>query len=101
MKLMKHMCSQKLGGFADDFGEVKVDFLFAGEEVVDAVAEGEPGGFDDVEGDADGGPGGVAVAGFDEDAGLGGGAAPGIDDADLVVDEFHFGDGGVKAQQRL
>jgi len=45
-----------------------VDFVFAGEEVVDAVAQGKPGGFDDVVGDADGGPGGVAVAGFDEDA---------------------------------
>lgn len=71
------------------------------EAVVDAVAEGEPGGFDDVEGDADGGPGGVAVAGLDEDAGFGGGAAAGVDDADFVIDEFHVCEVGVKADQRF
>src|SRR4030066_1195953 len=70
------------------------------ELVPDAVAQGLPGCFDDVVRDTDGSPLGFLVSRVYQDP-YRGARPPRADDPDLVVEQLHFGELGVKLLQRL
>src|SRR5262249_37261975 len=65
------------------------------------VPQRPPRGLDDVIGDAHGAPGFAAVAGRDQHARLGRGAFGLVEDSDLVVEQAHRLEVGIKLLERL